>query len=173
MALGLGGATISDVMFFKFLKDLKISESESQVLGTLSQVIWFGLAVAIITGIGLFLPGTERLLGSAKFLVKMIVVGVITINGAVLNLLIAPNLVKISFGAPHDHHTGELRHIRRLSFALGAVSIISWYTAFILGLLRRSPADFVTLFGIYLVLLVGGVVTSQIMEARMGRRPML
>src|SRR3989344_1433054 len=37
-AIGLGGATITDVFFFKFLKDFKISESESEILRTLSQV---------------------------------------------------------------------------------------------------------------------------------------
>lgn len=29
-AIGLGGATITDVFFFKFLKDLKISECEAK-----------------------------------------------------------------------------------------------------------------------------------------------
>src|SRR3989338_1491242 len=87
-AIGLGGATITDVFFFRFLKDFKISEMEFGILKVLSQVIWFALALVIITGIGLYLPASERLLVSSKFLVKMVVVAVIVANGVILNLLI-------------------------------------------------------------------------------------
>lgn len=36
VALGLGGATITDIFFFKFLKDFRISEWEADVMHTLS-----------------------------------------------------------------------------------------------------------------------------------------
>jgi uncharacterized membrane protein len=101
VTMGLGGATITDVLFFRFLRDLRISEQESEVLNVLSQVIWFGLAFLVITGIGLFLPEAEYLLSSSKFLVKMVVVSVILINGLFLNLLISPKLVPMSFGESH------------------------------------------------------------------------
>ncbi len=164
-ALGLGSATISDVLFFKFLRDSKISEWEADVLGTLSQVIWLCLAIIIVTGIGLYLPDSARLNESPKFLVKMFIVAVIIINGAFLNLWITPRLVKISFaGGFHTHEEGKLHYARRFSFALGAVSTISWYSAFILGSLRESPGGFLTILGAYLLLLAVGIMASQIME---------
>lgn len=173
MAIGLGGATISDIMFFRFLKDLRISEFESGVLHTLSQIIWFALAVLVISGLGLYLPEAAELNQSAKFLVKMIVVGVIIINGALLNLLVAPNLVRISFGAPHHHQRGELRHIRKLAFALGGVSVVSWYSAFIfgLGLHGLSSAGFGALLLIYSGLLVVAVAISQVVERNIHKKP--
>ncbi|OGN01981.1 MAG: hypothetical protein A2651_02110 [Candidatus Yanofskybacteria bacterium RIFCSPHIGHO2_01_FULL_42_12] len=172
-AIGLGGATITDVFFFKFLKDFKISESESEILRTLSQVIWFTLALIVLTGIGLYLPASERLLISSKFLVKMIVVGVIIINGAFLNLLISPKLVHISFGESHHHESGELHRLRKLAFALGAISSASWYSAFILGSLRRLSFSFQELLGIYLILVVIAVIGSQVIERRLVKRAVL
>ncbi len=164
LALGFGGALISDIFFFKFLKDFKISESEADTLSTLSQVIWAGLAVLVISGIGLYLPEMARLNDSPKFLLKMVVVGVITINGLFLNLLIAPKLVKITF--ERKQHPGGLHYIRRIAFALGAVSIVSWTSAFILGSLRTSPLPFVPLLLIYLGMLVVGIIGSQVTERK-------
>ena len=86
LALGLGGATIADVFFFRFIKNRKISYSETGVLHTLSQVIWLGLGLMVASGLGLYLPAAEALNGSGKFLAKMIVVAVIIANGLFLNL---------------------------------------------------------------------------------------
>lgn len=163
-ALGIGGATISDVLFFRFLKDFRISEWESEVLHALSQIIWFALAVLLLAGLALYLPEAGELNQSAKFLVKMIVVAVIIVNGALLNILIAPKLVKISFGKKHEHEAGELHHIRKIAFALGAISIVSWYSAFTLGALRKVPLEFSSLLLLYLLLIGVAIAASQIME---------
>ena len=169
-AIGLGTATITDVFFFKFLKDFKISELEASVLNALSQVIWFALALIILTGIGLYLPASERLLDSSKFLVKMIVVAIIVVNGAFLNLLISPKLVHISFCGSHEHQSGELRKLRKLAFALGAISITSWYSAFILGALHKLSFSFPELLSVYLALVAVAVIGSQITEGILAKR---
>lgn len=163
VALGIGGATFADIFFFKFLKDLRISEQEADILRTLSQAIWFALAILIVTGIGLYLPEAEEFNQSAKFLVKMIVVAVIIVNGLFLNLLIAPKLVKISFGKRHKHEKGELHNMRKLAFALGAISITSWYSAFILGM-TRPDMSFPMLLAIYLVVLGTAILISQFID---------
>lgn len=164
VAIGLGAATISDFFFFKFLKDFKISEFEAEVLSTLSQIIWFALAVLIVSGLGLYLPNTQELISSPKFLAKIVVISVLIINGAILNLMVAPQLVKISFHQKHEHISGELRHIRKIAFGLGAVSIISWYTALVLGMLKKVSMEFLEIFGIYAGLIIVGVLISQVLE---------
>lgn len=164
-ALGLGGALITDIFFFKFLKDYKISEGEADIMNTLSQVIWIGLGILVLSGIGIYLPEMARYNASPKFLVKAIVVGVIVINGLFLNLLIAPKLVKITF--ERKTHLGSMHHIRRIAFALGAISMTSWVSAFILGSFRTSPLPFGQLLTIYVSLLCIGVVGSQITERKL------
>lgn len=169
-AIGLGGATIADIFFFKFLKDFKISESESEILNTLSQVIWFALALIVLTGVGLYLPASERLLISPKFLTKIVIVTVLLVNGAILNLLISPKLVQISFGESHYHESGELHKLRKFAFALGAISITSWYSVFILGSLHRAPFSFQQFLGAYFILVAVAVIGSQIMERKFSRQ---
>lgn len=163
MALGLGTATLADLFFFKFLKDFRISEMEADILKMFSQIIWFALGLIIMSGLGLFLPHMDELLASGKFLMKMIIVGVIILNGAVLNLLIAPRFLQIQFGK-HTHHPGELIRTRRLAFFFGPISVVSWYGAFILGMLEESPAPFDTLWRVYVFLLILAVIGGQIIE---------
>lgn len=169
-AIGVGTATVTDVFFFKFLKDYRISEEESENLKTLSQVIWFALGSLVLTGLCLYLPEASTLNESPKFLIKQIIVFVLITNGVFLNLLVQPKLVHISFGEPHNHKKGELHHLRKLAFALGAVSLTSWYTTFILGSLRNVTLSFSELAVIYLSLLLVGIIGSQIFEYRVSRR---
>lgn len=163
LLLGFGGAIISDVFFMKFLKDLKISKNESETLKTLSQIVWFGLGIIVISGILLFLSDAERLSGSAKFLAKMIVVSVLIINGFLLNIIVAPKLTSMFFGKLTDKEKG-VRNLRRLAFALGAVSMTSWSSAFILGIMRTSPASLHVILAIYASLLLIAITFSQIFE---------
>lgn len=169
MALGLGTATLADLFFFKFLKDFRISEMEADVLKIFSQIIWFTIGIVVMTGLGLFLPEADQLLTSDKYLMKMIVVGIIILNGAILNLLIAPRFLQIQFGK-HEHQPGELVRTRRMAFLFGPISVVSWYSAFILGMLEESPAPFSTLWRIYVSLLILAVVAGQIAERLIDRR---
>lgn len=170
VTLGLGGATISDIFFFKFLKDFRISKEEAGVLRVFSQIIWFALAVIVLSGLGLYLSHMEELNQSPKFLVKMLIVGVVIINGALLNLLISPKLIKISFAEKYDRQAGGLRRLRRLAFALGAVSFISWYFAFVLGMLHSLSVNFWPLLSVYLLFLTAALIISQLTERVLAKR---
>lgn len=168
VTLGLGGAIMADVMFFKFLKDGKISRFENDVLHTISKVIWVAIVVLVITGAVLFVSKMDLLSTSAKFLTKMVVVGVIVVNGIAMNIFVSPNFEKIIFGGRQAmKQSRHYQRLRRLAFALGAVSILSWGTAFVLGVLRRIPFTMSQALLVYGVLLVLGVVISQIMERNM------
>jgi len=162
-ALGVGGATITDVLFFKFLNDFKISVEESKVMSILSQIIWVGLLFAVISGIGLYLPKAEILNETPKFLLKTLVVLVIIVNGAFLNLYVSPKLVQISWKTTALPIRSIMR-FRRVAFALGGISFISWYTAFLLGFVKNVPYTFTALLGMYIGVLLIAVVGSQVTE---------
>ncbi len=169
-ALGVGAVTMTDLLFFKFLKDYRISHDEASIMDTLSDVIWFALVLLVVTGIALYIPSSEALLISTKFMAKMVVVGVIIVNGVALNMLVAPKLVKISFGEEYVEHDGEMHQLRRLGFALGAVSLTSWYVTFVLGSLRSIPISSIAILGIYLVVLCVAVMGSQVFNRMLVRR---
>jgi hypothetical protein len=169
-ALGVGGATVNDFLFFKFLRDLKISHFEAKTLNGVSKVIWLGLIILIISGLGLYLPDAERLNQSSKFLTKMVVVAIILANGIALNLIVSPRLQKISFEKKHSHASGELRRLRKIAFALGSVSFVSWYSALALGSLRDLPYSFLTVLSAYLLVLAAAVSISQLVEYLLSKR---
>ncbi len=164
-AIGLGGATVSDILFFGFLRDGKISDKERETLRTLSRIIWTAITFIVITGIALYLPATARLGASSKFLLKVVVVAVIIVNGSFLHFFIAPKLTQIAFTA-----TGAHRRLRRIAFALGSISIVSWYSAFILGSIRSIPLSFPVLLVLYGLLLLCAITGSQIVERLLARR---
>lgn len=171
LSLGLGGATITDVLFSKFLKDLRVSHLEATVLRTLSQIIWIGLALLVMSGAGLYLPEMSHLHQSPKFLVKLIVVAIIIVNGAFLNLYISPKLVHMSFRHNDSLNNEKLHRTRKIAFVLGAISFTSWYAAFILGALEKFPLTFWPLLFLYFTILAVVVGVSQIAERFVSRRP--
>lgn len=170
VAIGLGGSTVADMLFFRFLKDLRISESESSTLRAISQAIWLGLGIAVLSGIGLFLTDPALYLTSGKFLTKIMVIAVIITNGAFLNLYITPKLIHISFGDKHRDAPGVLRRERRIAYALGGISMTSWYSAFILALLPPGIASFSQLALLYMTCVVIAILGSQIVERIIARR---
>jgi uncharacterized membrane protein len=165
-ALGVGTVLVTDIFFMKFLRDYRISHSESEILDTLSQIVWFALAMLILTGIALFLPASAGYLAKTKFVAKVFVVGIITVNGILLNLFVAPKLVKISFGEEPIDHPGELHHLRRVAYAFGGISITSWLITFILGSIRSLPFSSLQIIIGYVILILGVVIISQYVDYR-------
>ncbi len=162
-AVGVGATTVTDVSFTRYLKDFRIDQIESKSMEMYSQIIWLALGVLIVTGIGLYLPSAEMLNESSKFLVKVIAVGVITLNGVLLNIFVTPRLTKMSFAAYKKELTPGSR-TRSIIFASGGVSIVSWYLVFILGSLRSIPLTFgLGLVG-YAGLILAAIIGSQVYE---------
>lgn len=153
MALGLGGATISDILFLRFLKDFKILQHEKDVLHLMSKIIWMAVCLLLLSGIALYLPAATRLNDSSKFQMKMIVVMVLIINGAFLSQLISPKLMRLFSGKRVQGLSPYLKNIRLLAFSLGGISIVSWYMAFVLGLMQPISLSFGTLLLVYVLLM--------------------
>lgn len=163
-AIGVGAVTITDVFFFRFLKDYRISHDEAEIMHMLSNVIWFALGMLVLTGIGLFIPAQAALLLKSKFIMKMFLIVVLVINGVLLNFMIHPRLVEISFGEDTVQHPGELHHLRKLAYAFGGISLISWYSVFILGSLKDVPFTFLQLLAGYGLMITIAIVASQYMD---------
>lgn len=168
--IGVGTTTITDILFFKFLKDYRISTFEVDIMKTLSKVLWFSVSLLVITGALLAYLSYPQIFDNSKFVAKIFIVGLIIINGIVLNIFISPRLSRISFGEPHHHLTGELHRTRRLAFASGALSIVSWYTVFVLGSVRSLPYTTVQIMVFYFTLVVLAVISSQFFEKKFSNK---
>lgn len=162
--VGVGSATITDFLFFRFLKDYKITEQEADIINSISQIIWVAIGLLFVSGVGLYLPGAERLNDSAKFMTKIFALSVLVINGVFLNIVVAPKLSKIYFSSDEKNIDIYVRKLRRIAFSLGGISIVSWYFIFILGALRTFTLNFQEFMLIYLGLLFIAIMGGNIFE---------
>jgi hypothetical protein len=170
MVFGLGATIVVDVMFIHFLASLQISVRESVILHLLSQMIILGLILLILSGVGLYMTDIEGYNSSGRFLMKMVTVLVATVNGLVLNLYVTPKMDKISLV---EEDQGQHETLKKIAFALGGISIVSWFSAYFLAMIKvLSEFSFTTLLLAYLALLVAAVVGSQIAKkVYEGREP--
>lgn len=158
VALGAGGAVMSDLMFFASIKDKKISKTEITFLGLGSALVWTGLFLLILSGTGLFLSDTEKYLNSSKFIAKMAIVTVIFINGLLFHWRHMPLLAKHS--GKYLYKSRDFMKNSSLLIISGVVSIVSWMSALVLGSLRSVSYTYQEVLLIYLAIVV---VASYIM----------
>lgn len=157
-AIGVGATIATDVLFFEFLKDCRITKLESSYAKLLSKIFWAALIGIILTGILITLSDPARYFASSKFLTKIVAVIVIITNGLVLNYVITPELTKLNFC---DDQNTRLNNLKRLAFACGAISFSSWPLAFILGSISKIPVSPTVGILSYLGLLVIAGLGSQ------------
>lgn len=168
-ALGLGGATISDIMFFKALRSKVISAEHFNFLHTLSKIIWAGLILLIASGAAMFAliyseQGSLPLLASPRWQAKLILVAVVLINGFAFKYKIFPYLKSLIGSRLELQNIGS--RITALTIS-GTISILSWYSILIISLLPRTvrPALYIFL-GIYIALFIIGMVISRLVITR-------
>ncbi len=159
LSMGLGGTLVIDIMFSHFMKKYTISKRESVIMHLISQMIIFGIFLLLLSGIALMIIDLKSFIENPRFIMKMVAVMVVMINGALLNLYLTPKMKKITL---KEEDRGKYEKLTRISFALGAVSIVSWLSAFLLAMLKELfTMPLQTLLLGYLALLVLAIGGSQ------------
>jgi hypothetical protein len=132
LVLGLGGATLLDLMLFKRRKE-PLTDDMIATVEMFSKVVFFGLALLWLSGVGFLLYYAQfdpQKLTNPKILAKIVIVFILSINGVFIHSLVMPHLranvgwtcfAKISRGR------------RCLLCAIGAISAVSWYAPLLLG----------------------------------------
>jgi hypothetical protein len=158
VALGAGGAYVSDAIFFSSIKDEKISKTEMRFITIGSTFVWVGLALLILSGIGIFLVDTEKYLDSGKFLAKMNIVFVILVNGIVFHSSHLPRIRRHV-----DHHfpsSDEFMRKKPLLIISGAISFTSWSFALVLGALNKIPFSYSTIMSVYISVILVAILCA-------------
>jgi hypothetical protein len=167
LVLGLGGAVVLDVMIFHFLNNFTISNREAVIMHLISQMIILGLILLIVSGAALTLTDPQGYFENPRFLMKMTAVGVVTINGILLNLFVVPRMEQISFQQRESERPDGLISG---AFVAGAVSMVSWFSVFILAMINPLESfSYLTLLIAYLVLLgmtIGGGLFTKFLYTR-------
>ena len=161
VVLAMGAALTSDILFSFFAKDKDLNPTEISTLSILSKIVLGGLIIVGLSGAVLFLSNIEKYSHSAKFLAKMSILAVLLINGYVLNKYIWPHLLKKDFFIAESE-----RNTRRIAFACGAVSVISWLSICTLGVLDRLPISYTVIMSMYLAVIIFGIFVALVIEKR-------
>ena len=164
LILGVGGSSIYNLLYIKFLKDLKISKLEKETLRTISQVVWISLIVLTASGLGLYLSKPDIYNESASFLVKIFVMFFIIGGEILLNIVLAPYLIEVSDSAT-DTSTADLKYLRRISLAVSLTALVSWYTLLTYIILPLNlEASLSQLISYYLIAISIAIITSQVID---------
>ncbi len=152
IALGVGGALISDLMFFRAIRDQQISSSEMDFLTQTSRCVSVGLLLLILSGVGLFFLDPDRYLASSKFIAKMVIVLILAVNGILFHLIHIPRLRSIAENRVSLLY--EFSKRRWLFLASGVVSMVSWISALVLGAFKSIPLPVEVILSFYAAILV-------------------
>lgn len=155
----MGAALASDVLFNFYRADKKMSRMELRTLAILSRFVWYGLFIIIISGFVIFLSDVGYYLASAKFLAKMTITAILIINGVILDRFVWRHLLHAGFFISRAE-----KIMRKVAFACGAISVISWVSVLTLGILDSVQFSYGVVMGIYMGIVVVGVCTALIIE---------
>lgn len=148
--VGAGAALSSDVIFLAAIRDGIIKKDELSILKDASKVVWLGLLLVVLSGVGLFSLNFEALLVSSKFQLKMLLVLAIIVNGLIFARVHTPymeaRLGKKLFPKSKKNGEGD-RTFLALS---GVISATSWLMVVILGSVSSIPIGFVFALGLQL-----------------------
>ena len=163
--LGAGGAFASDAMFFKTIKDGVIDSVELSFMKLGSKLVWTGVFVLVVSGLLLFSTDPSGYLASPKFMVKVTIVAIIILNGTIFHLVHMPHISRhldIKFNESPTF-------LKRSSFlmASGAVSMVSWISTVILGMLRQVPYSYLEIINVYLAIVAFAICVSLLTKKRM------
>lgn len=158
LALGAGAAFFSDFLFTHIMKERRITDEQFAILQINSRVIWLGLSILIVTGLCIFLGNTERLLDSSKFLAKMSIVSILTLNGILFHFKHIP-MLKRYIGKKLNQSMSFYKESTSL-FMSGALSGVSWAAALVLGALSFVDLSYPVIMLIYAVVVVLAVISS-------------
>lgn len=159
VVVGMGSAIVTDILALRFGFNKTLSRMEVSLIRFLSRVVILALAFILLTGFATFLSNPAGYLTSVKFLTKMTVVLVLIVNGFLLHRYVFSHL-----GDKDIITSRRARALRKLGFALGAVSLVSWLTALSLGVLLHIPVTYPAALAAYGALLLCAGIVSQFLE---------
>lgn len=157
--IGAGGATYSDALFYKVIKDGKIDSDEYDILKMMSMLVWGGFILLVISGVS-FLLHSDFPGATPKLYAKITIVNIIFLNAFILHRKILPLI---------HHHVRMHRKLTKKPFAAnisitlasGAISFTSWYSALVLGGWRGLDATYLQIMSVYIILVLGAITIAQ------------
>lgn len=161
--LGALGTSVAGILFLHFLKDLRLSAKDIVQMKRINPITWIGTFIFISSSLGLFLMEGETPYPNEVTLV--ILIAIILANGVFFSFWLQPNLNLMAFNYQVLRgRQDNMRLWRRLTYASGCVSLVTWYTLLGLAFFDFQAFNKPGFIGLYIALLVISLIISQVME---------
>jgi len=156
--LGMGGVTAVMFLFVRFLRDFDIDEKEMGILKDISELVWVGLGLAVMSQFAMYVASPAEYTGSGIFLIEMISLFGAAFAGAVFMIIYAPFLAYIPFDKKVQGDTSlGFAALRRPTLVAGALALSSWYFAFFINFIPEyNFAGLLLAYAVVLAVAAGG-----------------
>ena len=142
-----------------------ITHTEISFLRACGTLVWIGLFILIVSGTGIFFLDMEKYLNSNKFLAKMTIVTILMINGVIFHIVHIPRLLR--HAGQHFPSSDEFMHKRPLLLISGAVSVVSWSWALVLGMMKYVPYAYGTIMLVYIGVLGAAIIAALLLKNKL------
>jgi hypothetical protein len=166
LALGVGGATVTDLMMVRCIRKRRTDPTLRLVLHAASSCVVAGLVLLVGSGLLLVATGTHP---TPRFWAKMLVVVVLTANGTIAHRVTFPRLNRALALGRVDITLGFLN----LLAVTAAVSATSWYSALVLGSWKTAHLQVHEYLAIYLFVMSWAVVAALLVTPSLLGAPRL
>ncbi len=160
--IGIGSATVTDYLHLKSLKNHRLERTLLGIYPLLSGLIIASLLVIIASGFILVWIEPE-LLGKSLFRLKMFLVLVLMVNGYFLRTCIYPHFRS---DVLHNHPKEDAKSLMYSSSITGSISIVSWYTIFILAATKSYGYSVGSVLNVYVTAIILVFLVSVFLEKR-------
>jgi hypothetical protein len=137
LIFGMGGVTATDIVSaYGMHVNRECMPRVVFIFKVLTFMVWVGLFLLIVSGAGLWYTSPDLYgenLDSWAFKLKLVLTGVVIVNGLFLTLVVSPAF-ESSVMLDNYAKTKEFRRATMLGYASGGLSFISWWGAFFLGI---------------------------------------
>lgn len=155
LVFGLGGATLTDVLFVACVRARRAGRTLTVIIKTAANIVVVGYVALLVSGIGLLSTGSHV---TSRVSAKLIIVLVIGVNGVVSHYLTFP---QIKAKIHSTQKTVSLDFLHQLSI-VAAISGASWYSTLVIATWKTTAIPFFIWISGYLIIVLSAVVTSLV-----------
>lgn len=130
LAFGLGGATIAAIISRKADKDLELGKQVMKIIPSISKLIWLGLILLIISGIGISFYITGPL-NTNLLLIKHVLVAWIIIFGIIIGFRVK-KMQKLA-PKPKEQPSIQFLKIKKQLKFFSTINLLLWYVVVLLS----------------------------------------
>ena len=161
ITIAIGSATLTDYLHLIALRKSSLEKGIVKLYPYISKLINYSLILIYTSGIILVMLKPE-LLQSPLFIIKFLLVLLVTINGIYLQKIITPQLERCVIKG-NKYCTSNVLYGSVIG---GSISIVTWYSILILALTKTLGYTLTQFLTAYVIVLILAIISAYILEKR-------